>query len=160
MHSPQFYKYIMVGVFERVYEIASVFRAEKHDTSRHINEYTSIDLEVGFIENYEELMRLETKMLIAVFAHLKEACTEEIVLLGAKVPEFTKIPAISFADAKKLVSKTYNRVITNSEDFDPEEEKLLCEIIRKRTGNDLVFVTQYKSSKRPFYAMDTVMIRQ
>lgn len=153
--SPQFYKQIMVGVFERVYEIAPVFRAEKHDTSRHINEYTSIDLEVGFIENYKELMHLETKMLITVLSYLKGACPDEISLLRVKIPEFTEIPAIPFNDAKALVSKTYRRAITDDDDFDPEEEKLLCEIIKEQTGSDFVFVTRYKSSKRPFYAMDS-----
>jgi len=152
--SPQFYKQIMVGVFERVYEIAPVFRAEKHDTSRHINEYTSIDLEVGFIENYTELMALETKLLRSVFAYLKTACPDEIKLLNVKIPEFDTIPAIPFIEAKELVSKTYGREITDIDDFDPEEEKLLCEIVKKKIGSEFVFVTEYKSSKRPFYTKD------
>lgn len=153
--SPQFYKQIMVGVFERVYEIAPVFRAEKHDTSRHLNEYISIDLEVGFIKNFYELMQIETKMIIETFAYLKANYAEELTLLKVAVPEFTEIPAIKFMEAKNMVSKTYDREITDFLDFDPEEEKLLCEIIKKKTGSDFVFVTHYKSSKRPFYTMDT-----
>lgn len=153
--SPQFYKQILVGVFERVYEIAPVFRAEKHDTSRHINEYTSIDIEVGFIESFEELMHIETDILKFVFAHLKENCMEELSLLKVDIPEFTEIPAIPFLEAKKLVSETYNRPITDEDDFEPEEEKLLCEIVKKQTGSEFVFVIHYKSSKRPFYTMDT-----
>lgn len=152
--SPQFYKQIMVGVFERVYEIAPVFRAEKHDTSRHINEYTSVDVEMGFIEGYTELMQTETALLKFVFEHLKFHCAEEISLLNVQIPETEHIPAMTFADAKELVSKTYHRPITDEEDFEPEEEKLLCEIIQKQTGSEFVFVTQYKSSKRPFYTMD------
>lgn len=153
--SPQFYKQIMVGVFERVYEIAPVFRAEKHDTSRHINEYTSIDLECAFINGYEELMSLETAMLIEVFEHIKDNCAEELSLLNATVPSFTEIPAIHFCEAKELISKTFGRNITDFEDFEPEEEKLLCRIIKEQNDSEFVFVTNYKSSKRPFYTMDS-----
>jgi nondiscriminating aspartyl-tRNA synthetase len=153
--SPQFYKQIMVGIFERVYEIAPVFRAEKHDTSRHINEYTSVDLEMGFIENFYELMNLETKMLAETMDFLREYYPGEITLLKADIPKIDQIPAVAFCEAKEMVAKEYNRPITDFEDFDPEEEKLLCEIIKKQTGCDFVFVTHYKSSKRPFYAMDS-----
>ena len=152
--SPQFYKQIMVGVYERVYEIAPVFRAEKHDTSRHINEYTSVDLEVGFIENFYELMQIETKMIKETLAFLKENYAEDLSVLHVDIPIITEIPAIKFMDAKDLFLKTYGRESTDFEDFDPEEEKLLCEIIKKQTGNDFVFVTHYKSSKRPFYAKE------
>ena len=141
---------MMVGVFERVYEIAPVFRAEKHDTSRHINEYTSIDLEVGFIDSYEELMQIEAAMLKEVFTHVRSACAEEISLLSAIVPDVGEIPALSFCEVKELVAKICNRRITDFDDFEPEEEKLLCEIIQKQTGSKFVFVTRYKSSKRPF----------
>lgn len=146
--SPQFYKQTMVGVLERVYEIAPVFRAEKHDTSRHINEYTSIDLEMGFIQSFEELMQLETAMLADAFAFVKESCAAELALLGASVPEITSIPAITFAEAKALLGTP------DGDDFEPEEEKRLCELIRKQTGSELVFVTHYKTSKRPFYTKE------
>ncbi len=152
--SPQFYKQMMVGVFERVFEIAPVFRAEKHDTSRHINEYTSVDLEMGFIESFEELMELETAMIRETLAFLQEEYQEELTLLKVKLPEVQEIPAIKFMEAKDLIAKTYKREITDWEDFEPEEEKLLSEIIKKQTGSDFVFVTHYKSSKRPFYAQD------
>jgi len=153
--SPQFYKQIMVGPFERVYEIAPVFRAEKHDTSRHINEYTSVDLEMGFIESFYDIMRIETKMLIETLEFLREYYPEEIALLKADVPKITEIPAVTFINAKEMIAKTYKREITDFEDFDPEEEKLLCDVIKKETGCEFVFVTHYKPSKRPFYAMDS-----
>ncbi len=153
--SPQFYKQMMTGVFERIYEIAPVFRAEKHDTSRHINEYTSIDFEMGFIENFYDICRMETKMLAYAFEFLKSNYAEELSLLKANIPTITEIPSIKFMEAKELISKTYNREITDWEDFEPEEEKLLCEIIKKQTDCELVFVTHYKTSKRPFYSMDS-----
>jgi nondiscriminating aspartyl-tRNA synthetase len=153
--SPQFYKQIMVGVFERVYEIAPVFRAEKHDTSRHINEYTSVDLEVGFINSFYDLIKLETAMLSETFAYLKAHYQNELSLLQVSIPEIREIPAVKFMEAKEMLAKAYNRKITDWEDFEPEEEKLLCELIKKQTGSELVFVTHYKSSKRPFYTMES-----
>ncbi|MCL2517658.1 MAG: aspartate--tRNA(Asn) ligase [Oscillospiraceae bacterium] len=151
--SPQFYKQIMVGIFERVYEIAPVFRAEKHDTSRHINEYTSVDFEMGFIESFRDLMQTETRMLAEILEFLRKNYASEIALLKADIPTITEIPKVTFDDGKEMISKT--REITDPYDFEPEEEKLLCEIIKKETDCDFVFVTHYKSSKRPFYTMES-----
>ena len=154
--SPQFYKQMMVGVFERVFEIAPVFRAEKHDTARHLNEYTSVDVEMGYIESFEEIMQMETCMLQNVMRYLKEHYTHELELLNVELPKVEAIPAIKFIEAKELVAKEYNRVIKDYEDFEPKEEKLLCELIQKKTGSEFVFVTHYPSKKRPFYAMESV----
>jgi len=154
--SPQFYKQMMVGVFERVFEIAPVFRAEKHDTARHLNEYTSVDLEMGYIESFEEIMQMETKMLQNVMRYLSEHYVHELELLQVELPIVEAIPAIKFIEAKEVVAKEYNREIKDYEDFEPEEEKLLCELIKKKTGSEFVFVTHYPSKKRPFYAMECV----
>ncbi|MCL1787683.1 MAG: aspartate--tRNA(Asn) ligase [Defluviitaleaceae bacterium] len=153
--SPQFYKQMMVGVFERVYEIAPVFRAEKHDTSRHVNEYTSVDVEMGFIDSFYDIMKLEAQMLAHAFDFLRGHYAEELALLKAEVPTVADIPAVTFAEAKDMIAKAYQRTITDFDDFEPEEEKLLSDLIKRETGSDFVFVTHYKSSKRPFYAMDT-----
>lgn len=152
--SPQFYKQMMVGVFERVYEIAPVFRAEKHDTARHLNEYNSVDFEMGYIENFEEIMQTETKMLCFTIKHLQENYAKELEILHAKLPQIEEIPMIKFAEAKEWISKEYHREITDMEDFEPEEEKLLCELVHKKCGSEFVFVTHYPSVKRPFYAME------
>ena len=152
--SPQFYKQMMVGVFERVFEIAPVFRAEKHDTSRHLNEYTSVDFEMGYIRTFTEIMQMETEMLKYAFQFLQENYQKELELLKVAVPQITTIPNIKFSEAKELVAKTYQREIKDAWDFEPEEEKLLCEIMKKKTGSEFVFVTHYPSKKRPFYAMD------
>ena len=153
--SPQFYKQMMVGVFERVFEIGPVFRAEKHDTARHLNEYTGVDFEMGFIEGFEEIMQTETAMLRYIMAYLKEHYTQELTLLAVQLPEIKEIPAVKFSEAKELVAKTYHREIKDRHDFEPEEEKLLCELIKAQTGSEFVFVTHYPSAKRPFYAMDS-----
>lgn len=152
--SPQFYKQMMVGVFERVFEIAPVFRAEKHDTARHLNEYTSVDVEMGYIESFEEIMQMETRMLQNVMRYLKENYMHELELLNVELPTIEAIPVVKFSEAKELVAKEYHREIKDYEDFEPEEEKLLCELIKQKTGSELVFVTHYPSKKRPFYAME------
>lgn len=153
--SPQLYKQMMVGVFERVYEIGPVFRAEKHDTARHANEYTSVDLEMGFIDSFYDLMELETQMLAETLEDIRGHYQEPIALVKADVPAITQIPALRFAEAKEAVAEAYKRRITDWEDFEPEEEKLLSQLIKAQTGSDFVFVTHYPSAKRPFYAMDT-----
>jgi len=145
----------MVGVFERVFEIAPVFRAEKHDTARHLNEYTSVDFEMGFIESFEEIMQMETRMLRFVMEFLKEQYVPELELLKLQLPEISSIPAVKFSEAKEMVAKVYHREIKDLLDFEPEEEKLLCELIKKQTGSEFVFVTHYPSAKRPFYAKDS-----
>lgn len=152
--SPQFYKQMMVGVFERVFEIAPVFRAEKHDTARHLNEYTGVDFEMGYIESFTEIMAMETGMIQAAFSYLKENCEQEIGLLKVEIPQVEEIPAIKFREAKEKVAERFKREIKDFDDFEPEEEKLLSGLIKEETGSDFVFVTHYPSKKRPFYAME------
>ncbi len=153
--SPQFYKQMMAGVYERVFEIAPVFRAEKHDTSRHLNEYTSVDIEMGYINSFEEIMELETAMLQYTLGYLQHSYEQELTLLNIALPVITSIPALPFKEAKEMISNHYHRPILDWEDFEPEEEKLLSELILKETGSEFVFITHYPSSKRPFYAMES-----
>lgn len=153
--SPQFYKQMMVGVFERVFEIGPVFRAEKHDTSRHLNEYTGVDFEMGFIRDFRELMEMETKMLRDTMIYLENNYAPELMRLDVSLPEIEEIPAIRFAEAKEWIAEKCNRKIRDYDDFEPEEEKMLCRLVKEQTGNDFVFVTHYPSRKRPFYAMDS-----
>lgn len=152
--SPQFYKQMMVGVYERVFETGQVFRAEKHDTSRHLNEYTSIDFEMGYIHGFEELMEMETAMQKYTLQYLQKYYEKELELLDVKLPVIENIPAIRFWEAKEIIANIYNRPIKDWKDFEPEEEKLLAEYIYEETGSEFVFVTNYPTEKRPFYAMD------
>ena len=152
--SPQFYKQMMVGVYERVFEIGPVFRAEKHDTSRHLNEYTSVDFEMGYIESFEEIMQMETQMLRYALEYLKKHYACELELLNVDIPQIQGIPVLKFKEAKELIASEYGRKIRDYEDFEPEEEKFLYEIIFRKTGCEFVFVTHYPASKRPFYAME------
>ena len=135
--SPQFYKQMMVGVFERVFEIGPVFRAEKHDTSRHLNEYTGVDFEMGYVTEVEDLMAMETGMIQFAFQFLKDHYEMELELLKVNVPNVESIPAITFKEAKELVANTYHREMKDEYDFEPEEEKLLGEIIKNHMHQSL-----------------------
>jgi nondiscriminating aspartyl-tRNA synthetase len=152
--SPQLYKQALIGVFERVYEIGPVFRAEKHDTSRHLNEYTSVDFEMGFISGFEDIMAAETAMLAHAMEVLKREYAPEFAELSAKVPDIAAIPALKFMDAKEILKTKLHRKVTDYHDFEPAEEQAICDYIKKETGSDFLFVTHYPSAKRPFYAMD------
>ncbi len=151
--SPQFYKQMMAGVFERVYEIAPVFRAEKHDTARHLNEYTSVDFEMGYIEDFTDLMQMECRMLQSVMAHLSMVCSFELSLLQIILPSLDAIPVMRFHEAKALLREQF-LAETEKDDFSPEEEKLLSSYIKDKENSDFVFITHYPSAKRPFYAME------
>ncbi|MBQ0001401.1 MAG: aspartate--tRNA(Asn) ligase [Clostridiales bacterium] len=152
--SPQFYKQMMVGVFDRVFETGPVFRAEKHNTKRHLNEYTSLDFEMGYIDSYEEIMSMETGFLQYAMEVLKKDYAKELQILNVTLPDVSKIPAVRFDKAKELVSEKYDRKIRNPYDLEPEEEALIGRYFQEEYGSDFVFITHYPSKKRPFYAMD------
>lgn len=152
--SPQFYKQMMVGVYDRVFEAAPVFRAEKHNTTRHLNEYTSLDFEMGYIDGFEDIMGMETAMFQYTFALLEREYAAELKLLSVTLPKTDKIPSVRFDAAKQLVSDKYNRKIRNPFDLEPEEEVLIGRYFKEEYESDFVFVTHYPSKKRPFYAMD------
>ena len=152
--SPQFYKQMMVGVFDRVFETGPVFRAEKHNTKRHLNEYTSLDFEMGYIDGFEDIMGMETGFLQYAMELLKKDYSKELQILKIQLPKVDQIPAVRFDKAKELVSEKYNRKIRNPYDLEPEEEALIGRYFKEEYNADFVFVTHYPSKKRPFYAMD------
>lgn len=152
--SPQFYKQTMVGVYDRVFEVGPVFRAEKHNTVRHLNEYTGLDFEMGYIEDFTEIMEMESAMLSYVVQLLGTEYQKEISLLEITLPDTEKIPSVRFDEAKRLASEKYGHTIKNPYDLEPEEEVLIGRYFKEEYGSDFVFVTHYPSKKRPFYAMD------
>ena len=152
--SPQFYKQMMVGVFDRVMEVGPVFRAEKHNTKRHLNEYTGLDFEMGYIDGFEDIMAMETGFLQYTMALLQKEYSRELKILGVTLPNTDKIPCVRFDVAKKQVAEKYNREIRNPYDLEPEEEALIGQYYKEECDADFVFVTHYPSKKRPFYAMD------
>lgn len=152
--SPQLYKQMMVGVFDRVFETGPVFRAEKHNTRRHLNEYTSLDFEMGYIHSFLDICAMETGFLQYTMNLLEKEYNKELKLLKITLPDVEKIPYVHFDEAKRLVSEKYNRKIRNPFDLEPEEEELIGKYFKEEYNADFVFVTHYPSKKRPFYAMD------
>lgn len=152
--SPQFYKQMMVGVFDRVFETGPVFRAEKHNTKRHLNEYTSLDFEMGYIDSFLDICEMETGFLQYTMKLLETKYEKELKILGITLPKVDKIPYVRFDEAKELVAEKYNRKIRNPFDLEPEEEELIGRYFKEEYDSDFVFVTHYPSKKRPMYAMD------
>ena len=152
--SPQLYKQAMVGVYERVFEIAPVFRAEHHDTSRHLNEYISMDLEMGFINSFEDIMNMETGVLKYIMNLLKTEYKDEVELLHANIPEIDEIPCLKFMEAKEIIMNKFKYTPSDMKDFDPSEEEMLGKYAKKEFNSDFIFITHYPSKKRPFYTKD------
>ena len=152
--SPQLYKQAMVAVYERVFEIAPVFRAEHHDTSRHLNEYISMDFEMGFLDSFEDIMQMETGVLKYIMNLLKTEYQNEVELLHIDIPEITEIPVLKFMEAKEIIMKKFKYQPSDMKDFDPEEEQILGKYAKKQFNSDFIFITHYPSKKRPFYTLD------
>ncbi len=149
--SPQFYKQTCVAFFNRVYEIAPVYRAERHATSRHLNEYIGLDFEMGFIDSMYDVMNMETAMLKYVMEYIKENYAPELAILNANIPEINEIPSVTFLEAMDILR---GKGAKNKFDLEPEDEVFLCEYAKKEFNSDFIFVTHFPAAKRPFYAMN------
>ena len=149
--SPQFYKQTMVGSgFERVFEVGPVYRAEKHETSRHVNEYTSLDFEMGFIESEQDVIAMQVNLLRHICEEVAKNCPGELKLLQAKVPVIgDTIPQITFKEAVKLVESGGHRLPAG--DLDPEAERRLCEWALKENGAEFIYVVGFPLAHRPMY---------
>ncbi|EME58449.1 aspartate--tRNA(Asn) ligase [Amycolatopsis decaplanina] len=139
--SPQFYKQALVGVFERVYEVGPVFRAEPHDTARHLAQYTSLDAELGFIDGHHDVMTVLRETIAGMAAAVPEA--------GVEVPE--EIPMIHFAEAQELIARLSGEDPRGEPDLAPAHERLLSDWALREHGSEFLFVTGYPMVKRPFY---------
>ena len=149
--SPQLYKQIMVGVYERVYEVAPVWRAEEHATSRHLNEYLSLDVEMGFIESEEDVMALEEELVQAMLEEARVAAGREIELLGADWPKVPKtFPRVPYAEAKSIVKELG---VGMGADLNDAAERALGEYFSEKYGTDFIFIVDYPEEVRPFYTM-------
>lgn len=139
--SPQFYKEHGVAGLERVFETGHVYRAEPHATSRHLTEYFSLDLEMGFIDGPEDVMQLERELLTSVFEEVERKH-------GVKLPSMSNVAAWEFAEALERLQRT-----DLVDDLDPEAERQLCAIAERETGVPAVFVVGFPLAARPFYSM-------
>ncbi|MFI7124388.1 aspartate--tRNA(Asn) ligase [Nonomuraea sp. NPDC050153] len=143
--SPQFYKQAMVGVFERVYEVGPVFRAEPHDTVRHLAQYTSLDAELGFVRDHRDVMAVLREVVAGMLESVRRRAPSAVERAGAVLPEVpAEIPAVHFAEAQELTGSA-------EPDLSPAQERWLCEWAAREHGSEFLFVTGYPMSKRPFY---------
>lgn len=151
--SPQFYKQMMVGSgFERVFEVGHVYRAEEHNTVRHLNEYVSMDFEMGFINDEKDIMEMETGLLKYMLDKLKSRCSKELESFNAAVPEIKdSIPFMRLSEAIDILNREYGKNLEG--DLDPEGEKLIGEYAHNKLGSEFIFLTHYPRYKRPMYAM-------
>jgi len=150
--SPQFYKQAGVGAFERVFEVGSVFRAEPHFTSRHVNEYIGLDAEIGFIDGPEDVMDILEETMKHILQDVKKKCSDELKIYGAEVEIPEKFTRIKFSEALGILKKQFGKEMEGN-DIDPEGERLICEWAKKENNSDFVFLTNYPWMIRPMYIM-------
>tara|TARA_A100001015_G_scaffold49053_2_gene54184 strand:+ start:7496 stop:8821 length:1326 start_codon:yes stop_codon:yes gene_type:complete len=153
--SPQLYKQIMVGVYERVFSIGKVFRGEKHATSRHLSEYSSLDFEMGFIEDHHDIM----EMTQGVHSHIAHTVAEKhpeilkhLEVEPALVP--AKFPILKLKEAQEIIEKEFGGSAVGEPDLEPEHERQICEWAKKEHRSDFIFITHYPVAKRPFYTYE------
>ncbi len=146
--SPQFYKQVLVGVFERVYEIGPVFRAEPHDTVRHLAEYVSLDVELGFVEDHREVVAVLRDVVAGMVASIHERASRAVDLLGVDVPEVpAEFPILHFREALEIAGAP-----ADEPDLAPAHERALGEWAQREHGSDFVVVEGYPTANRAFYS--------
>ena len=153
--SPQFYKQIMVGPFERAFTVAKIFRAEKSATTRHLSEATCLDFEMGFIENEREPMKVLENAIRDTVKVVGELHGDMFARFNTTIPEIpAEIPAFTLVEAQALVAKEFNRKIEDTNDMSPEDERQICEYAKKNLHSDFVFITRFPTKKRAFYTYE------
>jgi len=150
--SPQFYKEQCVAAFERVFETGHVYRAEPHASSRHLTEYCSLDLELGFIDGPEEIIQLERELLTSIFEGLSLSCGSALSRRGVTLPSMLNVPTWEFQECLERLKLAHGRSDLY-DDLDPEGERQLCALAEQETGVPAVFVIGFPLSARPFYSM-------
>lgn len=144
--SPQFYKQIMVGSFERAFTIAKIFRAEKSATTRHLSELTQMDFEMGFIQDHADVMRVLEQTIRDTVEAVGEKHRDIFSRLHSSVPKLgEKFPSLTLREAQKILN------IPEEPDMEPEHERAICEWALKEQGSDFVFITRFPTAKRAFY---------
>lgn len=153
--SPQFYKQIMVGPFERAFTVCKIFRAEKSATTRHLSEATCLDFEMGFIENEREPMKVLEEVIRETVKEVGEEHADIFARFSTTVPEVpAEIPIFTLAEAQAIITKEFNRTIEDTLDMAPEDERQICEYAKKKLHSDFVFITRFPTQKRAFYTYE------
>lgn len=153
--SPQFYKQMMVGVYERVFEVGKVYRAEGSNSNKHLTEFVGFEFEMGFIESVEEVMQMEENTIGYIFNHLNKVCKYELEYLGVGELKFNLIPRLTYAESIEIIKSEYG-ITYEKAGLNTEAERLISEYIFNNTGSEFVFIIKYPLSERPFYAMPSI----
>jgi nondiscriminating aspartyl-tRNA synthetase len=151
--SPQLYKQIMVGVFERVFEIGPAFRAEVHSTVRHLNEYNSLDVEMGFIDSYRDVTVLLIELLEHMVDTVFERQPEDVDALGVVKPRFGDVPYLKLREAQQIILDRFGEDHRDEPDLTPQDERWIGEWASREHETDFVMVTHFPTTKRAFYTM-------
>lgn len=152
--SPQLYKQIMVGAFERVYEIGHSYRAEPSATTRHLTELTMLDIEMGFVESHDDVLDMVAGMTQHVLKTVYAEKAVELKSLNApelKLPADGHVPRFSIADIHDMYTKATKHDTTDEKDLIPDEERWIAEYARKNLGSDLVYATDFPAAAGKFY---------
>lgn len=150
--SPQLYKQIMTGVFERVFTVAHAYRAEPSVTTRHLTEYIGLDAEMAFIDSFEDIMNTVEAVVRDIFSRLEKENKPELEMYGASLPRLSgKIPAVKMREAQQIIFERTGRDHRREPDLDPEDEREICRYSLEKFGSELIFITHYPVKKRPFY---------
>ena len=150
--SPQLYKSLLVGIFERVFSVNQIFRAEPSVTTRHLSEITSLDAEFGFIDSWIDVLDMEEYVIRYIFSEVEKRCKEELALFKATLPKLTdKIPVLKLREAQAIIYKRTGRDVRDEKDLAPEDEREICKWALEEKGSDLVFISHFISKKKPFY---------
>lgn len=150
--SPQLYKSLLVGIFERVFSVNKIFRAEPSVTTRHLTEVTSLDAEFGFIDSWEDVQTMEEYVVRFIFSEVEKKCAKELAMFGATLPKLSdKIPLVKLRDAQEIIYKRTGRDCREEKDLAPEDEREICKWALEEKGSDLVFISHFMTKKKPFY---------
>jgi len=150
--SPQFYKQMMVGVFERVYEVGRVFRAEPSDTGRHLAEYTSLDAEMGFVADHHEVMAACRDAVAGMLDAVWDRAPRQCELLGIERPALpADVPVVHFTDVLSMIAAQTSHDVHRATDLSPADERFIGDWARREHGSDFVFVDGYPTAHRAFY---------
>jgi len=150
--SPQLYKSLLVGIFERVFSVDQIFRAEPSVTTRHLTEATSLDAEFGFIDSWRDVMDMEEYVVRFIFSEVEKRCSEELALFGATVPKLSeKIPVLKLREAQEIIFQRSGRDVRAEKDLAPEDEREICKWSLEEKGSDLIFISHFPTKKKPFY---------
>lgn len=150
--SPQLYKQIVMTAFERVFSVNKVFRAEPSATTRHLTEIVSLDAEMGFIDSWRDVRDMAEATVRYVLQQVGEKCKTELEYLSATLPTMIpETPTLSLSEAQEKIFKETGRDVRGEKDLNPEDERTLCELVKKETDSDFVFVYGYPTRQKPFY---------